>query len=272
MKVHHDLTHLVLTRFNTAVDFAPSGKGLNRDWLENRLSLFEQYCLPSVAGQRIVKFTWLVFCDAASPPWFKEKMQSYRPLLLPVYIDGPATDYVIANAVRKTGLVSTPYLATTRLDNDDALGNNYLASVQRAFRHQRREFIVFPFGLQSFQGYLYNIYWPSNPFLTLIEKVQADQSFTTVLCVPHDKVRSAGAVRSIICPPQWLQVLHGSNLINTLGGWPRISFGYPSNFSVNWPIEVSKQSVTKRATLSATAFLKRGKRVVDRKIDRLRNA
>src|SRR5580704_13008609 len=103
-----DFTHVLLTRFNTAVNFAPSAKRLQVDWLTARLALFQQYCLPSVAGQRGAEFEWLVFFDAGSPDWFKEKIAAYAPLVVPIYIDGLATDAVIARRVRETGFVSSP--------------------------------------------------------------------------------------------------------------------------------------------------------------------
>lgn len=256
-----EFTHLILTRFNTAVGFAPSAKGLDDEWLQARLVLFEQYCLPSVALQRGASFTWLIFCDAASPEWFKAKMSSYGELVSTVYIKGPATDEVIAQTVAATELVSNPYLITTRLDNDDAIGKDHLRLIQRAFHHQDREFVLFPLGLQSYRGQLYNVYWKSNPFLSLIEKVSADGTFTTVLCVEHNRVRAAGKVRSILCTPQWLQVIHGSNLLNTLRGWPRISRRVPSAFSIHWPEARDSDSLAIQMKYSMLAVADRGKKL-----------
>ena len=142
----------------------------------------------------------------------------------------------------RTGVVASPYLITTRLDNDDALSNDHMASVQRAFQDQSREFISFPFGLQSLRGHLYNVYWTANPFLSLIERVGNDGRFTTVFCVAHDRVRDQGKVRGIVDAPQWLQVLHGSNLHNALRGWPRLNSRTHSRFSVIWPKEEIRDS------------------------------
>jgi len=192
-----EMTHILLTRFNTAIDYAPSSKGIDGTWLRERISLFEQYCLPSVNSQSNNCFSWLVFCDARSPAWFRTAIAAYGPILKAVYMEGPATDEAIARAVQETGLVQTPYLVTTRLDNDDAIGSDYVALIQKAFQRQERQFLLFPFGLQSFRSHLYNVYWRSNPFLTLVEKVKSDGSFTTVLCVPHDKVRSTGLARDL---------------------------------------------------------------------------
>lgn len=248
-------THLLLTRFNTAVQFAPTSKRLETSWLTARLALFEQYCLPSVAGQERAEFQWLVFFDAASPGWFKERIATFQPLVKPIYIDGPATDDVIARRVGETGLVSSPYLISTRLDNDDAISRDHLASVQSAFRQQDREFITFPFGLQSFHGHLYNVYWPFNPFLSLIERVGDDGQVTTVFCVAHDRVGGTNNLRTIMRPSQWLQVLHDSNLANTLRGWPRLGSRFHSSFHVVWPEKPAAESIVSRFRFSTRTYM-----------------
>ena len=176
-----EFTHLVLTRFNTATDFAPARMGLQTEWLASRLSLFEQYCLPSIAGQRGADFQWLVFFDAESPDWFRKKIEAFRPMITPMYIEGEASDAVIVDSIKAAGLVKTPYLLTTRVDNDDALAKGHLARVEHAFKEQQREFLEFPFGLQLFRGHLYNVYWPSNAFLSLVEKVESGDFYYCTL-------------------------------------------------------------------------------------------
>jgi hypothetical protein len=250
-------THLLLTRFNTAVNFAPSAIRLDADWLAARLALFERYCLPSVAGQEHAEFQWLIFFDAASPGWFKEKIATFSPLVKPIYIEGAATDEVIARKVLDTGLVISPYLITTRLDNDDAISKDHLASVQKVFRQQDREFITFPFGLQSFRGHIYSVCWPSNPFLSLIEKVPDTQKVTTVFCVAHDRVGCANKLRRVLRSSQWLQLLHSSNLANSLRGWPRLNSRIHPSFRVDWPEKPSADSFADRLRFAGRAYITR---------------
>jgi hypothetical protein len=256
------LTHLLLTRFNTLVSYAPSAKRLEANWLAARLVFFEHYCLPSVAAQRRAEFRWLVFVDAASPAWFKQRISAFAPLVNPIYIEGLATDDVIAHNVMQTGLVSSPYLVTTRLDNDDAIANDHIASVQGAFCGQEREFVTFPVGLQSFHGHLYNAYWPSNPFLSLIEKVGVNGQVTTVFCVAHDRVTHGNTVRKVLSAPQWLQVLHDANLENRLRGWPRLSSRSHDRFQVIWPESDRPDSVGSRVRFSLRAYGARADRLM----------
>jgi hypothetical protein len=254
-------THLLLTRFNTATDFAPSRLGLQEEWLTRRLALFEQYCFPSVANQVGADFHWLVFFDAESPDWVRSKIAFYEPQLKAVFVEGEATDQVIAQKAAESGLITTPYLITTRLDNDDALGKNHMARVQAAFHGQEREFLQFPLGLQMYRGHLYQVYWQSNPFLSLIEKIPDAQPFTTVLCVPHNRVQSAGPVKSLWCPPQWLQVLHGSNLLNSLRGWPRLHSKRHSGFDIFWPDQTSDDSIADRLSICAASYKARANKL-----------
>ena len=258
MTANQDITHLILTRFNTAMDFAKSAKGLNREWLERRLVLFEQYCLPSVASQVNRNFIWLVFCNAESPEWFRTRMQSYAPLVRPVFINGLATDEILVRSIGETGLVTTPFLITTRLDNDDSLGTGYVERVQNVFQGQEREFVQFPIGLQSHRGHLYNVYWSGNPFLSLIERVQPDGKFQSVLCVWHSRVHKAGRVRDVITAPQWLQVLHEANVSNSLRGWPRLSARTPRSIRVNWPPLASRDNLLTKLGCSIGAVMDRG--------------
>jgi Putative rhamnosyl transferase len=232
--VSEEYTHLLLTRFNTPLDYSPSPQRLESEWLLPRLSLFERYCLASVKAQTGVTFHWLVFCDAASPGWFRDRMAAYEPILKPIYISGPATDAVLAAVVKSSGLVRSRYLITTRVDNDDALATDHLLSVQKVFRYQKREFVSFPFGLQLYRGALYNVYWRSNPFLSLIERVGDESELTTVFCVSHDKVGRLENVRYVRRRPQWLQVLHTSNVGNRLRGWPKLDATHHPGFAMQW--------------------------------------
>lgn len=248
--MHNDFVHLVLTRFNTEVPYAPPGRRLDTEWLKARLVPFEKYCLPSIVGQRSVEFRWIIFVDSQSPVWFKEKIESIGPLAKVIYVGEPLTDALTATSIAATGIVNSPYLVTTRIDSDDALGSDHLVKVQRAFRHQDREFLAFPFGLQSYRGHLYNIYWPSNPFISLIEKVQAGNHFTTVHCVRHDLIHDTGMVKRIISTPQWLQVIHNENNQSGLRGLPRLQSRSHPDFNLRYPETPRDDSLVTRLRFS----------------------
>jgi hypothetical protein len=259
-----DLTHLVLTKFNVDTPYAPSGRGVDPIWLKSRLELFQRYCYPSVTRQKGVQFRWLIFCNALSPDWFKREMAQLSDAAIPVFVEGIATDEVIGQKVMEAGVVNAPYLITTRVDNDDAISRRHLWHVQRAFRRQEQEFIEFPFGLQLFRGHLYSMYYPDNPFLSLIERVDDDGRVRTVFCAPHTKVRTAGKVRRLWKSPQWLQVLHSQNVVNSLTGWPRLHSRIHSDFDLSWPESYSGDNLFQRVKFSMARPIGRISQVVAR--------
>lgn len=56
--------HFILTRFNVRV---PGwARQTDDDWLRNRISLFERYCVTSVANKTSKEFRWLVFFDVST--------------------------------------------------------------------------------------------------------------------------------------------------------------------------------------------------------------
>jgi hypothetical protein len=103
------------------------------------------------------------------------------------------------------------------------------------------------------------VYWHSNPFLSLIENIQTSKRFTTVCCVRHDRVRSAGKIRSLVRPPQWLQLIHGENIGNSLRGWPRLRSRRAPGFEVFWPAEDPSDSLSRRLMFTAAAYADRAK-------------
>jgi hypothetical protein len=246
------------------MDYAPSARRLEKSWLMQRLALFERYCLPSVKAQVGAAFTWLVLLDAASPAWLRERVAEYGPILQPIYLGDAATDEAIANVVKLTGYVSAQYLITTRLDNDDAISADHLSLIQKGFRYQNREFVMFPFGLQLYHGALYHVYWRSNPFLSLIERVGEGSEVTTVYCVRHDRVAQKENVRYLGRSAQWLQVLHTSNVGNALRGWPKLGPASHPAFAVQWEDGVVHDPLSSRIAVSAGSYLGRLRRVSER--------
>jgi Putative rhamnosyl transferase len=263
-RLRGEFTHLLITRFNTVTDYAPSPKRLEGDWLRQRFDLFERYCLPSVKAQVGAAFTWLVLFDAASPTWVKGRVAGYGSILQPIYLSGPVTDDTIAKVVKSTGYISAKYLITTRLDNDDAIASDHVVSIQKAFNYQRRQFLAFPLGLQLYRGSLYHVYWRSNPFLSLIERVGEGLSVTTVCCVRHDRVAQLEQIRYLNRSPQWLQVLHTSNLGNALRGWPKLRAASHPGFAVQWEEGVAHDSLSRRIAASASSYRKRLRRASER--------
>lgn len=207
--------HFLLTRFNVR-SFYHAAEPTD-EWLQNRLDLFEGYCLPSVKAQTDRDFTWLVFLDHLSPAWFRGCIEELaRDAFVPVYVEGAFTAETVSSAIRERS--EAPYVLTTRLDNDDAIARDFIGAIQQCFDGQDFEFINLVNGAQYAAGKAYLRPYTKNPFLTLIEKaVEAPPS--TVFVEHHYRVDERGPVRNVrTSHPMWLQVIHGGNVLNDVVG------------------------------------------------------
>jgi hypothetical protein len=136
-----DLVHIVTTRF---MQYQPSLLALG----EARLKLFETFCLPSMLGQSIDNFFWIVLTDPALP---RQLMERLITLLSPhpnVYLV-LCNNSTLAEALSHTILTGdldrlhsavssnrrhqTSFLQT-RVDADDALSRQTLAQIQDVAR------------------------------------------------------------------------------------------------------------------------------------------
>lgn len=215
-------THLILTRFNLRLW---ANVRVDDAWLQTRRALFERFCYPSVRGQTETRFRWLAFLEEDSPDWLRAAAAEWAvwPAFQPVYVAGrdlAAMQRAIAAAIEP----GSTHLITTTLDNDDAPAREYTARIQAEFRGQRFELVNFPHGLRldTRRRKLYACTIPTNPFISLIERIEDGRFLSVLGCLPHSTIpeRFGNAVRDVDAPPLWLQVAHGGNLDPT-GGWGR---------------------------------------------------
>lgn len=211
--------HFLLTRFNLKIEFdcakgQTEGRGLDPEWLARRFSLFDRYCVPSVARQTVSDFTWLVYFDPQTPEPFRSRIEQYRRIrqFVPVFL--PKYDIeLVRKSIRERLRPETTAVITSRVDNDDMIARRYLAEVRRALAGERFGFVNFPDGFQYAGGRLYPAYSRSNPFISLIEP---RDELRTVLCVPHVEIAEQWQVKQIESTRTWLQVVHDGNVYNTV--------------------------------------------------------
>lgn len=225
-----EFVHVLLTRFNALVGYgANPRRRLDPAWLSERFRLFDRFCYPSVCAQT-ASFHWLVFFDEETPEEFKQLIELHDRIT-PVYLGGRLTDERIAAFVADRFADSAGHLITTRLDNDDALADDYLERVQSAFHGQDFELVNFPFGYEWCKGRLYHRVARSNTFISLIERMPTDGRLPrTVHCGAHDKLGEVAKVRQLLTPPLWLVTIHGGNAANELLGIRRLRAGEPTGF------------------------------------------
>lgn len=218
-------THVLVTRFN----LLRPGVELADAWYEQRFALFERFCLPSVQSQTNQSFYWLLFADARTPDAYRARIEAYQSCanLRVHWLAGPDRVQMV-QAVRLLVDETTTHLISTTLDNDDALGREFVEQLQAQFAAQEFELINFLHGLRYDlrAKKLYACDLESNPFISLVEKIDVNRQFRSIIgCLPHSQIKERfSQIRNVIASPLWLQVIHGNNAEATgVWGRPRVS-------------------------------------------------
>ena len=194
----------------------------NPNWLEGRFDLFKRYCLPSVVNQINKNFTWLIFFDITTAKEFRLRIQHIEerhPFIKAVYIDGAeAFNQSCIDEVKSRLNSQDEYVITSRIDNDDAVHQDYISSVQEVFNKQDYCYIDCTKGLTLLDDKkirVAKITKPLNPFSSLIEK--KSNNITTISTKNHDHWKGISDQIQIMHKHLWLQVIHDGNITNQFG-------------------------------------------------------
>lgn len=209
------ICHLLITRFN--IQYEPEDTiGIQPAWLEERLRLFEQYCIPSVQHQSCPAFLWLLIGDERTSSVYRERIEGYKKYILNLRTywcayqkDGYHNLY---HQIAQEYLHDGDILITSRLDNDDSIAEDYIERVQQAAKDGEEGIISFPLGKQTFvkDNKSYIVRYLPNHSTSRIEK----SSFETIMAFNH-----ALLDKSQLCPietghPMWEEIVHGGNVSN----------------------------------------------------------
>ncbi len=215
------LQHFILTRFSVRSSWA--WQEFPREWLDTRLDLFEQFCLPTVVGQTSPDFRWLVFCDETTHPECLERLRGHA-------VNCPQLDVTITAPKTKRhpirlldGLVdeATDVVLTTRLDSDDGLNLDAIRTAQEyasPFRDSRHEqwLLNFPRGCKydAVAGIPYHTYLDNSPFHTLFERPKVHRPIKSVMSGNHSRLHQTYDTHQDHSIVGWLQVIYGGNVRN----------------------------------------------------------
>ncbi len=122
---------VVITRFSVPITNG-GGRHLDEEWLHSRISLFSQYCAPSMQRQTVRDFDWLVLADAKAPGFVIDGIKSaVGSINLQIVRFGAEQPWHDALRERICGLIrAKQLLVSTRLDSDDLLAPHYLQTVR----------------------------------------------------------------------------------------------------------------------------------------------
>lgn len=230
MSVHH----FILTRFNLSLwHYDKNGATIDRDvWLEERLQLFEQYCLPSIIGQNNHEFTWILLVDANTPEKYVWRIKSYKELCPQIHFVSVKSNFgfkfayvfkeVVAKLLKDRGANVGDICLTTYFDNDDCLHKSYIEDIQKiALTFDKDTFVSYDYGIQYFTELQIatRIKYPNNHFITLCEIISSAENIRTCYGYgSHFTLEAEGKVnvRHIIekGSPMWIEVIHKNNVDN----------------------------------------------------------
>lgn len=250
--------HFLITRFNLRNEAWTTSRNqelvLTEKWLENRFDLFHKFCFPCVQQQTNQNFEWLIFFDVATPEAYKQKISEYRTLLknfTPLYIDGMSSFLLHVQAIIRAA--DTPYVITSRLDNDDCIRRDFIAQIQDQFHRQPYMALDFIDGYtlqiqpQIKIGLRKQVY---NPFISLIEQSKEAKS---VWHVHHASWKKERRVTRIYGKRIWMSVIHFENKANEFVGYGKVN---PVALLQEFPIEdqVKTQIISKAKAVSSWRY------------------
>ncbi len=228
--------HYLITRFNLKNPKWELTKNnetlLNDEWMQDRMNLFENFCLPSVVSQKNKNFTWLLYFDSTTKEEYKTRINALTANYINIkifFIDG--IDLFI-NCVKETIREETknPYLITSRIDNDDSIHIDFIDEIQKQFRSQdyMAVDVISGYTLQIepifMLGKKEHIF---NPFISLIEKNSYPK---TVWSNDHNLWKKENRIIQIKGKRLWMSVIHQKNKVNEFDGYGNINWSEISSY------------------------------------------
>lgn len=211
-----EITHIIITRYNIGLydgSYLRPPSLSPADWMIHRATLFHTYCVPSVKGQTCQAFKWLVLFDQATPQ--NGLANAVKDVRCAAIRSGITVTPDVVAWIRRN--VTTEWVLTTRLDNDDALHRRFVEDLQEAAR-PRLECLCFTSGWSTDGLVARRRTWHCNPFISLVEPT--DQDIRSVCDGPHGNAHQRWPYRTIGHEGRWLQIVHGVNVANAMAGTP----------------------------------------------------
>jgi len=221
-------THYLITRFNVPVKNWDKDKVGNRvldqAWHEERIGLFKKFCVPTIANQTEKNFTWLIYCDVNT---LSEYLSDIREAVSE--ISGATIrlvrdfDHLMVDLRQLLAEDPALYVITSRVDNDDGLGPQFVKEVQVHFKPIERLIINFT------KGVLYDVtkrvlteirHSQFNHYGSLVEEKKSEHQLISVIGFPHDRPPGNCQVLNIGSRFAWLKIIHDRNMSSKTNGFP----------------------------------------------------
>ncbi len=208
--------HVFLTRFNMPSAGVESLIRAQPKWLQQRVELFESYCLPSLRAQTEQNFHWIIYFDTESPSWLRERILAWQALApIRPFFRTAVSDAERIGDIRAVVGQPGDELLTTNIDNDDGLSIDFVERLASYKRQQERCALYFEFGLIKSGERVYLQRDPDNAFCSVLETWDAP---LTCWAAAHNELGRLMPQATIGGSPAWLQVIHDTNVSNRVQG------------------------------------------------------
>lgn len=135
-----DVFHVLITRFSIRMSPDKGFRDKSTEWLfdesrlEHKLALFETVTFPSIIFGKRKPDLYLILVDEELPFRIKEKLEaviSKHPWVQTFTVPGQGlVNMRNIQWIKESFKISTPFVLTTNIDDDDALGNGYVENLQ----------------------------------------------------------------------------------------------------------------------------------------------
>lgn len=248
-----EIQHIVLTRFNLALDFQCKKRDdsivplkqpwLEEEYLERRFQIFEKYTFPSFYEQTNKDFKWIVMFHKNTPEFFKKRIQNLSDRMEQLeawFLDDEES--------QKCAVIITKYIEehypecgviTTRVDNDDIVHKTFIETIKNdVMSLPKTQVLTYVNGLQydTRNKEIMKYDYANNHFLSLF--VTDTTGDNHILAYDHsaiDQFVDKKGLQKIVknTPvPLWVEVLTETNYSNA----PRWRFS-----SLLVPYEIAKE-------------------------------
>lgn len=234
-------THYLITRYNIHLDeWETDRRGqptLKDDWMEHRYELFSKYCLPSVVSQSQKNFVWLIYFESSTSPAHMQQITSLVNIYPFIQLRLVSGYFGCMNEIEtEIRNAQTEYVITSRLDNDDCIGKDFIKTIQSYFIPRDKILINLLHGYsytpeRHIVTRLHKI--QTNSFCSFIEKVRSTGGHISVRGFPHGNPPPGTEIINVDSRYSWLRVFHKRNFKSKPFGYPVFLDHYSQHYGVD---------------------------------------
>lgn len=212
--------HFIITYFNAYTDYIDynniSPKKINTyKYLEQRFKIFEEMTLPSIKSQTCQNFEWIIVFNSDTPKKYKDRIKQLKKEFRFTDLYFEKGEYFNFDLYVSDKYKEYKWFLTTRLDNDDMIGKNYVDKVQKIVeKDDSKKIITFEKGLKY--DYINKKYYKTNRignhFLSCFSTCDSN-----VYSYEHDSIGKNNSDILYIdskTDKMWVEVIHDTNVIN----------------------------------------------------------